>query len=101
PLRPHISPLFPYTTLFRSDGFVGDKDAKVFSNVSFKLHDAMMADKYTINGGTETDFTNNKWSDANFQNIKSRLVQGENTITLYEDRKSTRLNSSHVKISYA
>lgn len=65
------------------DDYVGDKDAKRFSNVSFKLQDSVMADKYVLNGHT-VDFTNNKYSDANFENIKSRLVQGENTITLYD-----------------
>lgn len=65
------------------DDYVGDKAAAVFSQVSFKLHDAQMADKYTINTH-EVNFTNNKWSDANFQNIKQYLVEGINTITLYD-----------------
>lgn len=66
------------------DGFVGNKTTKTFSNVSFKLFDAVLADKYTINGGPASDFTDNKWSDANFDNIKSRLIEGPNTITLYD-----------------
>lgn len=64
-------------------GYVGDLDDKIFSNVSFKLQDSVMADKYILNGH-EVDFTNNKNSDANFQNIKGKLVQGENTIVLYD-----------------
>lgn len=64
-------------------GYVGDLDNKIFSNVSFKLQDSVLADKYVLNGHT-VDFTNNKNSDANFQNIKSKLVQGENTIVLYD-----------------
>ena len=34
--------------------------------------------------GTKFDRTNAQWSDANYQNIKSALVEGENTIILYD-----------------
>lgn len=70
-------------TITVKDGFVGDKDAAIFSNVSFSLFDAHKVDKYTINGN-ESDFGNNKWSDANFQNIKPHLVQGTNTFIFYD-----------------
>ncbi len=63
--------------------FVGDETAKIFSNVSFGLYDANQVDKYVINGYT-SDFGNNKWSDANFQNTKSHLIEGLNTFTLYD-----------------
>lgn len=63
--------------------FKGDKDAKVFSNVSFKLSDNDKVDKFTI-GSQTFERTNAPYSDANFQNIKGALVQGENTITLYD-----------------
>lgn len=76
-----IDSIAPEITI--KDGFAGNKDTKYFSNISFKLFDAVMADKYILNGHT-SDFTNNRWSDANFENIKGRLVQGENTITLYD-----------------
>ena len=65
------------------DGFKGNKTERVFREVSFSLYDAHMADKYMINQHV-SDFTNNKWSDANFQNIKQYLVQGENTLKLYD-----------------
>ena len=65
------------------DGFKGNKSERVFREVSFSLSDAYMLDKYVINEHV-SDFTNNKWSDANFQNIKQYLVQGENTLTLYD-----------------
>lgn len=70
-------------TITVKPGYVGDLSSKVFSNVSFKLYDAHKADKYVINGYT-SDFTNNTYSDANFQNIKSHLVEGTNTLTLYD-----------------
>lgn len=70
------------------DGFVGNKNIHTFSNVSFELHDSVMADKYILNEGTDfehiSDFTNDKWSDANFDNIKAHLIEGQNTITLYD-----------------
>lgn len=65
------------------DDFVGDKDTKVFSNVSFKLFDNYLVDKFTLNG-KEYDRSDNKWSDANFQNIKGGLVEGENTFVLFD-----------------
>lgn len=65
------------------DDYKGDLVSKHFRQVSFKLYDNTMADKYGLNGHV-VDFTNNQWSDANYQNIKGYLVQGENTITLYD-----------------
>lgn len=64
-------------------GYVGDLSKKVFSNVSFSLYDAHKVAKYVINGHT-SNFSINNYSDANFQNIKAYLVQGQNTLTLYD-----------------
>ncbi len=73
-------------TIKVKDGYVGNLDSKIFSNVSFALSDAGngKVDKYVINGYT-SDFNNNKHSDANFQNIKSHLVEGKNTLVLYDE----------------
>ena len=57
--------------------------APYFSEVSFKLHDNNLVDKIVING-TEKDLSDNAWSDANYQNIKSLLHEGENTIVLFD-----------------
>src|SRR2546426_6111397 len=74
--RPPRSTLFPYTTLFRShrgDGDGGDEDAE----------------------------------RAGMRHVLERLgercalVEAEHVAELHEDRKSTRLNSSHLVISYA
>ena len=54
-----------------------------FSEVSFKLHDDNLVDKIIING-TERDLSDNAWSDANYQNIKDLLHEGENTIVLFD-----------------
>ena len=40
-------------------------------------------DKFAING-KEFNLTDNKWSDANFDAIKNFLVDGENTLKVYD-----------------
>src|SRR2546430_5919762 len=71
--RPPRSTLFPYTTLFRS-----------FSRVPLWVEETLRYDTSS--------------------QILARTVAGELTLydtTIPEDRKSTRLNSSHSQISYA
>src|SRR5688500_6218513 len=75
-LRPHRSTLFPYTTLFRSSIIGANKPGDETFLVRF-----ISSDKIE----TVQDFTANK----------EMLMDG------LEDRKSTRLNSSHLVISYA
>src|SRR3712207_8479858 len=78
--RPPRSTLFPYTTLFRSrlakqpNGAVGGANDPVF-----ELH----------------DFTGNQVFEGVFDMLS--IVRMDNV----QDRKSTRLNSSHANISYA
>ena len=69
-------------TITVKEGYVGNLDKNVFSNVSFSLYDEYEVVAYKINDGEYGEFTINNWSDANFQNIVSRLVYGKNTITL-------------------
>lgn len=64
------------------DGYVGNLEKNVYSNVSFKLYDNIGIYGYKINDGEYGEFTANTLSDANFDNIKDRLVYGTNTITL-------------------
>src|SRR5690554_7252170 len=78
--RPPRSTLFPYTTLFRSLAFIFDTIcgvlfAKVINLFSKKKINPM------VGGAGISAFP-----------MSARVVQ---------DRKSTRLNSSHVRISYA
>src|SRR5436309_4756049 len=87
--RPPRSTLFPYTTLFRSI------DAPIVVNVAGPH-------SFVINrmAGVEDDM-----------NVKTRALRHEvhhvpappdfDFMSSSTDRKSTRLNSSHVKISYA
>src|SRR5690606_41686495 len=76
--RPPRSPLFPYTTLFRSvvtgvAGFIGSN-----------LADRLLAEGYHVIGVDDLSY--------------GVLERSSTPMT---DRKSTRLNSSHVKNSYA
>src|SRR3712207_7569323 len=72
--RPPRSTLFPYTTLFRSIAVL---------DVGSRVVDALEAA-----GGARPG------ADLSGLNLARVLVDGE-------DRKSTRLNSSHANISYA
>src|SRR5690606_41429123 len=85
--RPPRSPLFPYTTLFRSFGDAGtfvDPDRYGLS-VLFRRHVA--ADHRRRRDG------HRRPDRSSTRNEKLRRLP--------RDRKSTRLNSSHVKNSYA
>src|SRR3989442_7828705 len=77
--RPPRSTLFPYTTLFRSH------------DVSLK-HAKLCAFSMTRRAGVSAV------GDANMQAL---IVATGAPASIRADRKSTRLNSSHVRISYA
>src|SRR5690606_40866739 len=98
--RPPRSTLFPYTTLFRSEIHVPDQPTRW--NPTKSLVDAYLS----IDGRTieESPLYNESSYAAIFENRDPRMKM----TLLYpghpwggRDRKSTRLNSSHVKISYA
>src|SRR2546426_9263125 len=84
--RPPRSTLFPYTTLFRSlvrDGvriLLLEKGPR-FADHEFTGRELEMADALYQDGGA--------------------FLTRDGTMTLALDRKSTRLNSSHLVISYA
>src|SRR5437773_5632702 len=93
-LRRPRSTLFPYTTLFRSfttgrGSVYGCKPApciKVATNTPLYTH---MGDDMDINAGTILDGT------ETVEQVGMRIFEK------IVDRKSTRLNSSHITISYA
>src|SRR5699024_12880221 len=81
-----ISTLFPYTTLFRSD-YTSDLSLQTPTEAgSYLIADYIDYEKHLLN----------KFSHAKFV-IENMLDMRK----LKLDRKSTRLNSSHVSISYA
>src|SRR3712207_7990039 len=80
--RPPRSTLFPYTTLFRSmrSGLVRHSDCMAQSSFAHK----------------RTEMNVSKLRDS--QAVQTR---GQRWDAKVQDRKSTRLNSSHANISYA
>src|SRR5256885_5110692 len=81
--RPPRSTLFPYTTLFRShcaaDPLGGSSDV-----------DALQRQR-DVRGDVEL------WSVLQ----RAGIATGSKHLRVFQDRKSTRLNSSHLVISYA
>src|SRR3989442_6214100 len=78
--RPPRSTLFPYTTLFRS--------------------------RFIVRGAASTGFRAPGLAQSYFSHTTTNVIGGKfvevgNFPVDNRDRKSTRLNSSHVRISYA
>src|SRR5256885_11106341 len=90
--RPPRSTLFPYTTLFRSGSLEFDPESPRNSLVEVKI------DARKI-------WTGVKERDDHLRSADFLDVEHHPEITFkgnqVEDRKSTRLNSSHLVISYA
>src|SRR3712207_7555962 len=85
--RPPRSTLFPYTTLFRS--------SKYRSIASSCEHSDALLPKQN-----QLQVAKNRKTEAKHERTKNTACQYEEE-DVYEDRKSTRLNSSHANISYA
>src|SRR3712207_7369550 len=82
--RPPRSTLFPYTTLFRSVGGAPESGAERLTGL-------------TLPGFADAH------SHAFHRALRARAQRGRGTFWTWreQDRKSTRLNSSHANISYA
>src|SRR4051794_41613203 len=96
--RPPISPLFPYTTLFRSDDAAltgGDHLGRVEAE---RARDAERPGHLAVEPGAMR-------VGRVLEEEQAVLVADAHGLFLFEDaaqdRKSTRLNSSHPSISYA
>src|SRR5690348_18183622 len=93
--RPPRSPRFPYTTLFRSIAGSGDIEAGLARRLRGRIADGI---------GREA-----AQRPQGFAAVAHRVGAGQqDPVELgrirrfpFEDRKSTRLNSSHPSISYA
>src|SRR5256885_7304560 len=92
--RPPRSPLFPYTTLFRSMAIIDPGDEVVIFEPFYENYgpDAILS------GATPRYVTLHE-PDWSFD--PDELAAAFNDKTKAIDRKSTRLNSSHLVISYA
>src|SRR2546426_6875978 len=82
--RPPRSTLFPYTTLFRS-AYTGGGTDLYLTLRDGEVHEIKRTDPEHFN---RTFYTVNR-------------IKVEGVSNTFEDRKSTRLNSSHLVISYA
>src|SRR5690348_17529047 len=92
--RPPRSPLFPYTTLFRSLVLAGLKaGARGYLLKDVSLDQLVDAVKTVAAGGSLV-------APVVTQRLLSGLERMQNEFVSL-DRKSTRLNSSHPSISYA
>src|SRR5437773_7494764 len=87
PPPPPTSTLFPYTTLFRSIAIVAGLIWLAGARLAAELRDIARAGPSIIEAAVD--------QLTGGQNID---VVGQ---TITSDRKSTRLNSSHITISYA
>src|SRR5207253_9514237 len=94
--RPPTSPLFPYTTLFRSHLFV-----QGVGNIKVKLHRPLHGKIKTVSVKRECEH----WYVCfPVETSVQPLPETKADVPVFAfslDRKSTRLNSSHVAISYA
>src|SRR3712207_6971248 len=90
--RPPRSTLFPYTTLFRSDGAQpgrGGEACLVRARTEDGIRERFARVREEIDRAIER-------SGRGAQAVRILVAS-----KYYEDRKSTRLNSSHANISYA
>src|SRR5690606_41778324 len=99
--HPPSSPLLPYTTLFRSlvpEGIEGQVPYKgAVSAVLHQLAGGLRASMGYTGSHNLKDFRDN----SVFVKISGAALNESHVhnVTITRDRKSTRLNSSHVKIS--
>src|SRR5690606_41756496 len=91
-LRRPRSTLFPYTTLFRSDGLFAGR--RTFCAIAFHRTSSRAA-----RAGTQVDAR--KTAIAHPDGGRKGSLHVSSVFILCLRSKSTRLNSSHVKISYA
>src|SRR3712207_8624827 len=96
--RPPRSTLFPYTTLFRSE------DPSIIEVKSDRVQHWLSVGAQPSNAVQRLLEKTGDWQK--FKNLPApppllRAPERANRQEAYEDRKSTRLNSSHANISYA
>src|SRR5690606_41720771 len=90
PRRPPRSTLFPYTTLFRSLHF-GSESLRVHASAT------LLSTQYSLSFPASSQSASVSTIPCASHSCAIPAAEGKTR----RDRKSTRLNSSHVKISYA
>src|SRR3712207_7707340 len=96
--RPPRSTLFPYTTLFRSQGSQGpDAPAR---RADLRVQERARLDARVPPEGARP-LPRPPDADLGLTAARGRRLRRHPLLRPREDRKSTRLNSSHANISYA
>src|SRR5690606_42165022 len=98
---PPLSPLFPYTTLFRSVMGLYDMtllEEPPYSDACWETDKACAFKPAEVLIGAHKPFVDQHPEIAEFLNNYETTLAQNNDVLAYIDRKSTRLNSSHVKI---
>src|SRR5690606_41872756 len=101
PAHPRAFSVFPYTTLFRSRASEGDELVDGDGQRRVVAEDVVaggVADEQEIDAGTVEDRRRELVVARETGDLDA---VGLGILKMPGDRKSTRLNSSHVKISYA
>src|SRR3712207_7513449 len=93
--RPPRSPLFPYTTLFRSDELEGVVEGHDLTTEGARVAPGLAAPPQDLHMVGLAGRAQPRHGPAGAQ-----AVEGVAPVRP-QDRKSTRLNSSHANISYA
>src|SRR5436309_9031009 len=96
---PPISTLFPYTTLFRSQNGCFFEINSSPDRLDLSAENARLAAMVGVKIAVSTDAHSAREFDLIRYGIDQARRAGLEKSSV--DRKSTRLNSSHVKISYA
>src|SRR2546422_8583296 len=101
--RPPRSTLFPYTTLFRSQGLVAAVDQAVPARDGREERGRRDGQRRSRRRGGRGDALGLRAAESEVQRHVARLrtPPGQGAVPRAADRKSTRLNSSHGYISYA
>src|SRR5690606_41656629 len=97
---PQLTASCPYTTLFRSAAEQVEQAQRIELNAKTALTRAQLAADSLAVDGTEEQLLQQRIVSAEAELAKTRIY-APFAGRVQTDRKSTRLNSSHVKISYA
>src|SRR5690554_7495508 len=97
-LQPPRSTLFPYTTLFRSYPDQINHDENITERGIIGYSEQSVAIVASSGGEFTLPEVRIPWWNTNTNSLEYAVLPKHKILV---DRKSTRLNSSHVRISYA